>query len=730
MLLLVLFSALLIPVRAADYYLTVAGSGAKTGASWADAYDVGALWTTVNTTMQPGDTLYLGGPETSGGATYGDQRLTISSSGTALAKKSLIGVDRGFGFPQFVGIQATRSYTTISLADTVSHWTIKNLHIEHREYGIATAGTGHVGITIDGVTVRAVRNAGFAFTDCDDLLVQNCKAERYSGIGFKFNHSCDGVTVKNCVANCTGIGLADDPSWRTSCSSPVGFDFHIKNSTAAFNTDILLEDCLSLHNNEDTADTSDYEQGDGFKMERRNDGVTLRRCISNQNQDAAYDLKGEDQLLEDCIASGNFRYGFKVWYEGTLNNCASVNNGARQFTLASTSSGYTVTGNHCTFHCNTGQAGAVIETSGNTLVLNDSIISFGSSAGTYTAGSGTFSLSSTSKLANTSNTANLPQYINPALPWDGTGTDFDNQTYGSTKGYNSAGFTGGGGGGDEIIVDNADPTGVTITGSWTTSTFTPGYNGADYLHDGDTGKGTKSVRFTPTIPVAGNYDVFMIWTSGTNRATNVPVDIVSATGTTTVVVDQTVNGGQWVSLGAYDFDAGTTGSVLVRTTGTNGHVIADAAGFVSSTPPAITSPAKIINSHTSKALRPYNSGTGDNVNIIQYTYNDTWTSERWTITDLGNGYHSIRNVYTGKALRPLNSSTSSGANIVQYAYDSSWLSEQWELIPEGGGYYGIRNRYSGLALRPLNAGTGDDVQIVQEAYNASDASMKWLIAAP
>jgi hypothetical protein len=731
MLCLIVLSALLVPARATDYYVTFAGAGAKTGTSWADAYAVGSLWTTVNTTMQPGDTLYLGGQETATAAHYGDYRLTISSGGTSTARKSLIGVDRGFGFPKFVGIQPTKSYTTITLADTVGYWTIKNLHIEHREMGLATAGGAHPGLVIDGVTVRDISSRGFSFSDSDGLLVQNCRAERYNKLGFMFSGACDGVTVKNCVADCSGAGNADDPSWYAVCSDPVGFNFHIKNSTAAPNTNILLEDCITMNNDEDTTTVDDYEQGDGFKMENSNDGVTLVRCKSLNNQDAAYDLKGTNQTLQDCIAANNSRYGFKIWIEGTLTNCVSVNNGARQMTLPATSPGHTITAINCTFHSRTNtQAGVITEASGNTAVLNNCILSFAEGKGTYTGGPGTFTLTGTAKLENTAITTNSPMYINPVVPWDGEGNDFDNQTYGSTKGYNSAGYTGGGGGGPEIIIDNTDATGVTLTGSWSASTYTAGYHGTDYLTDGNTGKGTKSVRFTPTIPTTGSYDVFMMWTSGTNRATNVPVDIVSSSGTTTLSLDQTVNGGQWVSLGAYDFVAGTTGSVLVRTTGTTGFVIADAIGFVGATPPAIASPARIINNLTSKSLRPYNSGTGDNVNIVQSTYNNTWTSQHWTITDLGNTYYSIRNVYTGKSLRPAGSSTASGANITQYTYDSSWQSEQWELIPEGAGYYGIRNRYSGLALRPLNAGTGDDVQIVQEAYNASDASMKWLIAAP
>ncbi len=42
------------------------------------------------------------------------------------------------------------------------------------------------------------------------------------------------------------------------------------------------------------------------------------------------------------------------------------------------------------------------------------------------------------------------------------------------------------------------------------------------------------------------------------------------------MVDQTVAGGQWVPLGTYSFNAGSTGSVLIENTGTNGYVIADA----------------------------------------------------------------------------------------------------------------------------------------------------------
>ncbi len=139
------------------------------------------------------------------------------------------------------------------------------------------------------------------------------------------------------------------------------------------------------------------------------------------------------------------------------------------------------------------------------------------------------------------------------------------------------------------IVDDADATGVTITGEWTTATTTSGYYGTGYKADLNTGTTiAKSVRFTPTLLNAGDYQVFMRWTAGTNRGSNVPVDIIHAAGTTTVTVNQRLTGNQWMPLGTFHFEAGTAGSVLLRNNGSNGFVIADAVEFIEleAAPPA------------------------------------------------------------------------------------------------------------------------------------------------
>lgn len=135
------------------------------------------------------------------------------------------------------------------------------------------------------------------------------------------------------------------------------------------------------------------------------------------------------------------------------------------------------------------------------------------------------------------------------------------------------------------IMDNGDASGVTIGGSWTSATSGSDY-GANYIHDNNTGKGaSKYVQFTPTISAAGVYQVYAWWVSGSDRSAATPIDVTYSNGaggtnTTTVTVDQTLNGGKWVLLGVYRFDAGTAGRIKIRTDGTSGRVVVDAVRLV------------------------------------------------------------------------------------------------------------------------------------------------------
>jgi hyaluronate lyase len=87
------------------------------------------------------------------------------------------------------------------------------------------------------------------------------------------------------------------------------------------------------------------------------------------------------------------------------------------------------------------------------------------------------------------------------------------------------------------------------------------------------------VTYTPRIQ-AGSYEVFLRWPAAASHSASVPVDIAHAGGITPVAVNQQANGGQWVSLGVYTFNAGTAGYVRISNAGTTGTVCADAVKFV------------------------------------------------------------------------------------------------------------------------------------------------------
>ncbi len=131
----------------------------------------------------------------------------------------------------------------------------------------------------------------------------------------------------------------------------------------------------------------------------------------------------------------------------------------------------------------------------------------------------------------------------------------------------------------EVIVDNANGTAqVEVVGSWSLSTATGAW-GPNYLHDRNELKGSKSVRFIPNLPSAGEWEVALWYVAGANRPANVPVEIAHAGGLSTVVVDQQKNGSQWFVIGTNSFAAGIGGWVKIGTGGTSGYVMADAVRF-------------------------------------------------------------------------------------------------------------------------------------------------------
>lgn len=138
----------------------------------------------------------------------------------------------------------------------------------------------------------------------------------------------------------------------------------------------------------------------------------------------------------------------------------------------------------------------------------------------------------------------------------------------------------------EIIVDtnqmNNDATKArvdvsTLSADWKASTNISGYYGSGY-YTAPTASVADSFNFEFNLTAGGEKEVFAWWTAASDRSTTTPFVIFDASGAKlgSKNVDQSVNGGKWVSLGRYTFTAGWNLVSVSRWTGAGKQVIADA----------------------------------------------------------------------------------------------------------------------------------------------------------
>jgi len=132
-----------------------------------------------------------------------------------------------------------------------------------------------------------------------------------------------------------------------------------------------------------------------------------------------------------------------------------------------------------------------------------------------------------------------------------------------------------------ILIDNDDADGITLVGDWV---VLDGANdrchGPDFLHDANQAKGAMSVHYTPTFPADGHYLVAMYWPKHANRATQVPIEIITADGNVPKTLNQRGMGDKWEPLGVFRFAAGKRDTIIIRNHALDGHVVADAVRFI------------------------------------------------------------------------------------------------------------------------------------------------------
>ena len=136
--------------------------------------------------------------------------------------------------------------------------------------------------------------------------------------------------------------------------------------------------------------------------------------------------------------------------------------------------------------------------------------------------------------------------------------------------------------GDAIIVDDADGSPAFVTDqAWDGTVDRPDYWGTGFVISRNI-SGTSTATFTPDLPEAGVYDVFMWVPGGASWAWSAaaPVTVNYDGGSDSMTINQEEDTAQWNWIGRYTFAAGTGGSLVLSGEDLSGEwSVADAVKF-------------------------------------------------------------------------------------------------------------------------------------------------------
>ena len=131
-----------------------------------------------------------------------------------------------------------------------------------------------------------------------------------------------------------------------------------------------------------------------------------------------------------------------------------------------------------------------------------------------------------------------------------------------------------------IVVDDSEALKV---GDWKSSSRYPPFIGGGYLHDGNEGRGEKTLSFSPKLPVAGRYEVRVAYSGAPSRATRVQVSVLHADGEDLVYFKQSTEareGLSFATIGTWRFESSGQNFVMISNAGAESYVTVDAVQFL------------------------------------------------------------------------------------------------------------------------------------------------------
>ncbi|MDQ7778674.1 MAG: N-acetylmuramoyl-L-alanine amidase [Planctomycetota bacterium] len=129
-----------------------------------------------------------------------------------------------------------------------------------------------------------------------------------------------------------------------------------------------------------------------------------------------------------------------------------------------------------------------------------------------------------------------------------------------------------------VIVDNTS-SGFYASSNWGLSDYNSLKYGANYRYR-TAAAVSDLARWNANLPLAGAYKVYAWFPSHSQYTVAAKYFIYHTGGTATITVSQQASGGQWVSLGTFNFAAGNAQRIAVSCWTSGTYIVADAVKFV------------------------------------------------------------------------------------------------------------------------------------------------------
>lgn len=307
----------LMPLAAADLYMTPEGAGAKDGGSWSDALAYNAGPTSLQAAwdrLKPGDTCHLGAGE------YEARPVVLTADGAdAAGRRSLVGEVKDGKRPVFTGTWGRNDkadgFTLFQIAAGSTWWAIEDIGVRDCRTVVETQAPGNVAHGIlrglamegvrDGIVIAGGASAAKPETGSHDIAISDCSAVGYTKRGYRFSDGCWDIRLDRCLADAGGR------EWATEA-------FHMgfaiaggDGGSGVYDHDFTFTDCVARNNYWD-AGVDKYWQGDGYCSEKNTYNLTFIGCAAYDNGDGGWDVKSANPLLIGCVGLRN-KKNFRFW---------------------------------------------------------------------------------------------------------------------------------------------------------------------------------------------------------------------------------------------------------------------------------------------------------------------------------------------------------------------------------------------------------------------------------